>query len=78
MKTNSCTRILVLTFLFFSFSAIAQDAPTFNFYGTGPTKAISRGGARTLGACNLRVMRECVKRNANLRHYAHESSRARK
>jgi hypothetical protein len=42
MKTNSYTRILVLTFLFFSFSAIAQDAPTFNFHRGGPTKAISR------------------------------------
>jgi hypothetical protein len=27
MKTKSCTRIFVLTLLFFSFSAIAQDAP---------------------------------------------------
>jgi len=44
MKTNSYTRILVLTFLFFSFSAIAQDAPTFNFHfhTSGPTQAISR------------------------------------
>jgi hypothetical protein len=42
MKTNSYTRILVLTFLFFSFSAIAQDAPTFHFHRGRPTKAISR------------------------------------
>jgi|SRR5580693_994700 hypothetical protein len=30
MKTNSCTRIFVLTFLFFSFSAIAKDTHAFN------------------------------------------------
>lgn len=35
MNTKSCTRIFVLTFLFFSFSAIAQDAP-----GANPSGAV--------------------------------------
>ena len=34
MKTKSCTRIFVLTLLFFSFSAIAQDAPGAKASGT--------------------------------------------
>jgi hypothetical protein len=39
MKTNSYTRIFVLTFLFFSFSAIAQDTNAFNVE-RGTTKFI--------------------------------------
>ncbi len=44
MKTNSYTRIFILTFLFFSFSAIAQVAPA--SYVTGGTTAfLSRWAA---------------------------------
>jgi len=42
MKTNSYTRIFVMTFLFFSFSAIAQDIHSVNVTGGRTTNFISR------------------------------------
>jgi hypothetical protein len=61
MKTNSYTRILVLTFLFFSFSAIAQDKHAFNAERC-TTKFICRwtvahvlGSSKSKNACGARA-----------------------
>jgi hypothetical protein len=61
MKTNSYTRIIVLTFLFFSFSAIAQDTHAFNVE-RGTTKFICRwtaahmlGSSKFKNACHTKA-----------------------
>jgi hypothetical protein len=44
MRTNSYTRIFVLTLLFFSFSALAQNTHAVDVTAGGTTDFISRSG----------------------------------
>ena len=52
MKTNSYTRIFVLTFLFFRFAAIAQDTHAFNVERW--TAAHVFGRSKFKSACDMR------------------------
>jgi hypothetical protein len=54
MKTNSYTRIFVLTFLFFSFSAIAQDTNAFNVECGTTTFIVHWTAAHVLGSSKFK------------------------
>jgi hypothetical protein len=56
MKTNSYARIFVLTFLFFSFSAIAQDIYAAKVARGGKPNFISRwAAAHALGSSKIEI-----------------------
>ena len=62
MKTSSCTRIFMLTFLFLSFSAVAKDSYAVSATGVGITNFISRpstvhalGSPKNKSACDARA-----------------------
>jgi hypothetical protein len=57
MKNNSYARIFVLTFLFFSFSAIAQDIYAVNLTGRVAPNSIFRwAAAHPLGASRIQIV----------------------